>query len=125
MKIAYYAILNYDEYDKAEQTYGISITFPDVPAAISCARNEKEAVEMALEALQLTLIRKDGTWPSEGELPTATQWENIALQKNETAVMIQFDTEQVDLSQFQFFDEPEQEEGIFSGNGGNTNGVHS
>ena len=110
MRIAYYAILNEDELDQAGEKYGISIRFPDVPAAISCARNEREAVEMALEALQLTLIQTDGTWPSECELPTATQWDHIPLHKNEKAVMIEFDTECVDLSQFQFFNEPEQEE---------------
>ncbi len=106
MRIAYYAIFNYDEYDKAEQKYGISITFPDVPAAISCARNDEEAVAMALEALQLTIIRNDATWPPKSELPTATKKENMKLNKNEKAVMIEFDTERVDLNQFHFFNDP-------------------
>lgn len=106
MRIAYYAIFNYDEYDKTEQKYGISIQFPDVPAAISCARNDEEAVKMALEVLQLTLIREDGTWPQKTELPTAAKLENIKLNKNEKVVMITFDTESVDVSRFQFFHEP-------------------
>lgn len=48
MKITYIAVFEFAD-------DGINITFPDVPNAISCAYNYNEAVEMAKEALELTL----------------------------------------------------------------------
>lgn len=98
MKISYYAIFNYDEYDKDEEKYGISITFPDIPAANTCARNNKEGIEMALEVLQLCLIETE-----EENLPVSTPVEKIPLGENEKAILIQYDTQNIDMSKFQFF----------------------
>lgn len=104
MEISYYAIFNYQEYDDKEEKYGIAITFPDVPGANSCARNEKEAMAMALDVLQLLLIGDDGHWSTQEELPKPTPLEEIRLGPCEKAVLIQFDTDQVDLSNFKFFE---------------------
>ena len=108
MKISYYAVFNYQEYDDKEEKDGIAITFPDVPAANSCARNESEAMAMALDVLQLLLIGDDGHWPTREELPNPTPLEKIRFGPCEKAVLIQFDTDQVDLSQFKFFEGREE-----------------
>ena len=95
MRVSYYAVFNYDEYDKSEEKYGISITFPD-----TCARTYAEGVDMALDVLQLCLI------DSEIEsYPTQSSIENIRLGKNEKAVLIQYDTDKIDISKFKFFNE--------------------
>ena len=104
MKISFYAIFNYQEYDENEEKYGIAITFPDVPVANSCARNENEAMAMALEVLQLSLIGDDGHWPPQAALPKPTPLEKIRLDQDEKAVLIEFDTDEVDLSKFEFFE---------------------
>lgn len=101
MHIAYYAVFNYDEQDKIE--YGISIAFPDVPVANSCARNDAEGLEMALEVLQLALVDDHLNWPHPDSLPAPTPLEKIKLQKNEKAFLISFDTEDVDMNQFETF----------------------
>lgn len=103
MKISFYAIFNYQDYDENEEKYGISITFPDVPAANSCARNENEAMAMASEVLQLSLIGDDGRWPAQEALPKPTPLEKLRLDQGEKAVLIKFDTDKVDLSKFKFF----------------------
>ncbi len=103
MEISYYAIFNYQDYDENEEKYGIAITFPDVPEANSCARNENEAMDMALEVLQLSLIGDDGRWPAREKLPKPTSLEKIRLDQCEKAVLIKFDTDRVDLSKFKFF----------------------
>ena len=100
MRVSYYAVFNYDEYDKNEEKYGISITFPDIPEANTCARNYAEGADMALDVLQLCLI------DSEIEsYPTPSSIENIRLGKNEKAVLIQYDTDKIDISKFKFFNE--------------------
>ena len=100
MRVSYYAVFNYDEYDKNEEKYGISITFPDIPEANTCARNYAEGVDMALEVLQLCLI------DSEIEsYPTPSSIDDIRLCKNEKAVLIQYDTDKIDTSKFKFFNE--------------------
>lgn len=104
MEVSYYAIFDYKNYDKNEKKCGISITFPDVPEANSCARNEKEAVDMALDVLQLSLIGDDGRWPARSALPPHTPIEKIRLHQCEKAVLIKFDTDEVDLSKFRFFE---------------------
>lgn len=103
MEISYYAIFDYSEYDENEKKYGISVTFPDIPEANTCARNDNEALVMALEVLQLSLIRDDGSWPAQESLPKPTPLEQIKLEQYEKAILIKFDTENVDLSKFQFF----------------------
>ncbi|PNH20848.1 hypothetical protein B6K86_01945 [Lachnospiraceae bacterium] len=98
MKVAYYAVFNYDEYDPSEKKYGISILFPDIPAANTCARSEKEGLAMALDVLQLTLIDEDPT-----SYPQASPLEKISLKEHEKAILIQYDTKQIDSSKFKFF----------------------
>ena len=100
MRVSYYAVFNYDEYDKNEEKYGISITFPDIPEANTCARNYAEGVDMALEVLQLCLIDSEID-----SYPTPSSIENIRLGKNEKAVLIQYDTDKIDISKFKFFNE--------------------
>ena len=100
MRVSYYAVFNYDEYDKNEEKYGISITFPDIPEANTCARNYAEGVDMALDVLQLCLIDREVESYS-----TPSSIENIRLGKNEKAVLIQYDTDKIDISKFKFFNE--------------------
>lgn len=83
MDIEYYAIFNYDEYNRNEEKYGILITFPDIPEAVTCARNNKEGLNMALEVLQLVLIKGDGSWPARDSLPVPTPLDQIELSQNE------------------------------------------
>lgn len=99
MIIKYYAVFNYDEYDPTGKKYGISISFPDIPEAISSARTDEEAVEMALDVLQLCTIKR----PNE-TLPPATPYRNIPLNVGERAVLITYDTKDVDLKKFTFFE---------------------
>ena len=55
---------------------------------------------MALDVLQLCLI------DSEIEAyPKPSSMENIRLGKNEKAVLIQYDTDKIDISKFKFFNE--------------------
>lgn len=103
MDIKYYAVFNYDEYDSNQEKYGISITFPDIPEAVTCARNDKEGLDMALEVLQLVLIKDDGSWPSENSLPIPTPLNKIKLKPNEKAVLIRYDTQDIDINEFHFF----------------------
>lgn len=103
MQISYYAVFDYSEYDETEEEYGISVTFPDISIANTCARNDKEALDMALEVLQLSLMEDDGSWVSKEDLPEPTPLEKIKLEQYERAVLIEFDTETVELSKFQFF----------------------
>ncbi|MBM6974971.1 hypothetical protein [Intestinimonas butyriciproducens] len=103
LEISYYAIFDYSECDGNAEKYSISITFPDIPEANTCARNDIEGLAMALEVLQLSLIENDGSWPSQGNLPKATPLEQIKLGQHERAVLIRFETEDVDLSKFHFF----------------------
>lgn len=98
MRVAYYAIFNYDEYDEKEERYGIAITFPDVPVANTCARNYNEGIDMARDVLQLCLIETEKEC-----FPEATSLEKIECGKNEEAVLIQYETEDIDISKFQLF----------------------
>ena len=100
MRVSYYAVFNYDEYDKSEEKYGISITFPDIPEANTCARNYAEGVDMALDVLKLCLIDSERK-----SCPKPSSIENIRLGKNEKAVLIQYDTDKIDISKFIFFNE--------------------
>lgn len=58
---------------------------------------------MALDVLQLSLLRDDGSWPDEKSLPVPTPLENVELGQHEKAVWISFETQDVDMSKFQFF----------------------
>lgn len=105
MDIEYYAIFNYDEYDSREKEYGLSITFPDITEANTCARNDSEGLEMALEVLQLCLVKDDGSWPAKDSLPFPTPLDRIKLRENEKAVLIRYNTQDVDMSKFKWFKE--------------------
>ena len=59
---------------------------------------------MALDVLQLSLIGDDGRWPARSALPPHTPIEKIRLHQCEKAVLIKFDTDEVDLSKFRFFE---------------------
>lgn len=98
MDIEYYAIFNYDEYDSREEKYGISITFPDIPEANTCARNDSEGLTMALDVLQLCLVDK-----VQEHLPIPTPLDNIKLSDNERAVLIRYNKQDIDMSKIQFF----------------------
>ncbi|WDV47447.1 hypothetical protein PV797_07150 [Clostridiaceae bacterium M8S5] len=99
MRIGYYAILNYDdEYDKKEQKYGISIYFHDIPECISCARSEEEGIKMAEEVLKLCTIDMQVY-----KLPKVTALDDLQLKDNEKAYFITYNTEDLDMSKFAFY----------------------
>ena len=64
---------------------GISINFPDLPGCFTCAENEGEIFKMAKEVLGLSLwsMEQDGE-----TIPPASSLKNIALEENETALLI-------------------------------------
>lgn len=100
MKIGYYAIFNYDEKLKGNPVeYSISISFPDVPLAISCARTYNEGVFMAKEVLEFITAKLHVY-----ELPKMSTLEDITLKTNEEAVYISYNSEDVDLSTFLEFE---------------------
>lgn len=99
LKVGYYSVFNFDEFDPSGGKYGIAISFPDIPEAISCARTEAEGIEMARDVLQLCTIRK-----SPEELPEPTPLSQIELLKSEKAIFIEYDTQEVDLSKFTFYE---------------------
>lgn len=99
MKIGYYAVFDYNEYDKKEESYGIAISFPDIPSCLSSARSEKEGILMAQEALKLTTVNM-----LVYELPKMTRLEDISLKDNEKAFFISYNTEDIVLSEFTFYD---------------------
>lgn len=100
MKIGYYAIFNYEEYDVNEKEYGIAITFPDIPECISCARAEKEGFFMAQDVLELVTVNI-----KVHELPKMSELSEITLKDNEKAFYISYNTEDIDLSKFTFYEE--------------------
>lgn len=99
MKIGYYAVFNYDEYDPTEEKWGISILFPDIPECNSCARCEKEGFAMAKDVLQLVTA-----YLYVHELPKASPLEKIVLSKNEKAFFISYNTEELNMEQFIVYD---------------------
>ncbi|WP_052356607.1 type II toxin-antitoxin system HicB family antitoxin [Faecalimicrobium dakarense] len=100
MKIGYYAVFNYEEYDKHEKEYGIAIEFPDIPECISCARSEKEGLFMAKEVLELVTVNMKVY-----ELPKMSELSDISLKEQEKAFYISYNTEDIDLSEFTFYDD--------------------
>lgn len=96
--INYPAIFNYDEYDASHIKYGIAISFPDVPSAYSCARDDAEGIKMALDVLQLCLYGV----PVE-KLPPPTPHEKIKMSKNEKVFVIPYDPNAPEISAIQIF----------------------
>jgi len=73
-------------FDYAED--GITITFPDLPGCITCATNDEEAFFMAKDALggHMVVIEEGNDI-----IPIPTKLNNINLNKNQRAVLIQVD----------------------------------
>ena len=65
-----------------------SVSFPDIPEAITCGENLENAIEMAKECLWLCL---EGRKEDGEEIPTA-HFENIETEENEIVVGIEFDS---------------------------------
>ncbi|MCD7892180.1 MAG: type II toxin-antitoxin system HicB family antitoxin [Erysipelotrichaceae bacterium] len=65
-----------------------SVTFPDIPEAITFGNNLKNAIEMAEECLGLCLI---GRIEDNEEMPSVC-YDNIKLEENEFIVLIKFDS---------------------------------
>lgn len=99
MKIGYYAIFNYDDYDINEEKYGIAIEFPDILECISCARSEEESFLMAKEVLEFITSQMKVY-----ELPKMSDLSEITLKDNEKAFYITYNTEDIDQSEFTFYD---------------------
>ena len=64
---------------------GISISFPDLPGALSCADTTAEAMKNAEEVLGLVLYDRE---MENEEIPQCTPLEKVECQKNEKAVLI-------------------------------------
>jgi len=103
LPISYYAVFNYDQYDKTERKYGLSILFPDLPEANTCARNDREGYEMAVDVLHLCLLDRD-----EREFPIPTPLADIPLKTGERAVLIPYSPEAVGRNKFHYFPYPEE-----------------
>ena len=76
MKKDYYIYPAIFEYEKKS----ISISFPDLPGCISCAKDDEEALYMAKDALGLYIVcaEEDGE-----ELPIPTKLNKINLTQNQ------------------------------------------
>lgn len=70
-----------------EEDDGYSVVFPDFEGCFSEGDTFEEAYEMAVDALGLYLKDGDNSF----EYPNATHPKNIATNKNEFIVMIEFD----------------------------------
>ena len=82
MKKDYYVYPAIFEYEKNN----ISISFPDLPGCISCAKNDEEALYMAKDALGLYIVCVE---EDSEELPKPTNLQNIVLDKNQKATLIE------------------------------------
>lgn len=82
MKKDYYIYPAIFEYEKK----GISISFPDLPGCISCAKDDEEALYMAKDALGLYIVcaEEDGE-----ELPIPTKLNKINLSQNQKITLVE------------------------------------
>lgn len=82
MKKDYYIYPAIFEYEKK----GISISFPDLPGCISCAKDDEEALYMAKDALGLYIVcsEEDGE-----ELPNPTKLNKINLNQNQKITLVE------------------------------------
>lgn len=76
MKVSYYSVFQYD-------IDGISISFPDIPSALTCADNDEGGKRFAKEALVLAL---HGLPIS--ELPTPTPADSIKMKEGQKSFLI-------------------------------------
>lgn len=81
MKKDIYEFVSIFQYDKD----GINISFPDIPAAISCAETTKEAIKNAEEVLGLVLYDMEC---DKKTIPKSTPLEKIKTKENEKTVII-------------------------------------
>lgn len=82
MKKDYYIYPAIFEYEKN----GISISFPDLPGCVSCAKDDEEALYMAKDALGLYIVcaEEDGE-----ELPIPTKLQKITLNQNQKITLVE------------------------------------
>jgi uncharacterized protein (DUF934 family) len=92
VKIGYWAVFNYDEKDKID--YGISIYFPDVSEAYTCASDDENGKKMAKEVLELATYDLNAK-----ELPKASDYDTLAknLTENEKLYWIEYDTDEIQV----------------------------
>lgn len=76
MKVSYYSVFQYD-------IDGISISFPDIPSALTCADNDEDGKKFAEEALVLAL---HGLPIS--QLPTPTSADSIKTKTGQKSFLI-------------------------------------
>ena len=82
MKLYYPAVFSKDE-------SGFSITFPDIPEAITQGDSFENAISMAKECLGLCL---DTRIKNKEELPNYSESSKIKLEKDEFFIMIEYDS---------------------------------
>lgn len=71
-------------FDRTEEE-GITITFPDLPGAISCASSEEEAIFMAKDALGAWIIAAEDLGKA---IPAASQIANIKCKPGQSVCLI-------------------------------------
>ena len=76
-EVTFYARLGYERAD--ENTFPISITFPDVPGACSCANTKEHAIEMAKDALDCWFSGGDEPVPPASRLDELERRADCAL----------------------------------------------
>ena len=71
-----------------EEGYEIAVTFPDLPGCATSGETEKEALDMAKEALSLHLF---GMEKDEDEIPSPSSFKDVKknLEPNECVVFIE------------------------------------
>ncbi|BFT73120.1 type II toxin-antitoxin system HicB family antitoxin [Paenibacillus sp. P36] len=65
---------------------GITVTFPDLPGAITCGDTDNEALSMSKECLALHLY---GMERDDEEIPKPTSARNVASEENQVVVLIE------------------------------------
>ena len=76
---SYIAVVSFDD-------DGISIEFPDIAEAYTCADNKEEIFKMAHEVLRLSLWSRE---KDNEEIPEPSTLENITLEKKQTSIMVE------------------------------------
>lgn len=89
-KYIYPAVFTY------EDGYEIAVTFPDLPGCATSGKDDAEALEMAKDALggHLWCMEND-----QDEIPIPTRFQDVALENNERAVLVEVYMPVVRLSQ--------------------------
>lgn len=89
-KYIYPAVFTY------EDGYEIAVTFPDLPGCATSGKDDAEALELAKDALggHLWCMEND-----QDEIPIPTRFQDVALENNERAVLVEVYMPVVRLSQ--------------------------